>query len=208
MNSMFDSVNLTEIPRDAYAVAGYVNGAWPTYWSLATQFPKAKRISIAVSSDRDADCLDIEAGDATVDEAPAWVKRQITRGIQRPVVYTSLSNAQTLIRYLGIHGLKRSQYRLWTAHYTFAPHVCSPRCGNGFSDFADATQWTNRAFGRNLDESAVASWFFPAPPKPKASLLTKAQARALILRWRRNGVTWAKIKATKAWRRFRALGGR
>lgn len=205
--TMFDSINVLEIPLDAQAVAGYVNGRWPTYLTLATRFPKAHRLSIAVDAFHDADCLDIESGDATVAQAPAWVKRQLARDVVRPVIYTSVSNAQSVIRVLAINGIPRGKYRLWTAHYS-SEHLCSPKCGFGFRDYADATQWTSNAEGRNLDQSLCANWFFPAPPAPKKPLLTKAQLRALILRWRKRGVTWARIKATKAWRRFRALGGR
>ncbi len=206
---MFDSVNVTQIPLDAEAVAGYVNGAWPTYWKLVSEFPHAHKLSIAVNVTRDADCLDVERGDATIEEAPGWVKRQLQlKPNSRPCIYIQVSNAQSLIRYLELHGVPRGKYRLWTAHYNGAAHICGPRCGFGFYDHADATQWTNQALGRNLDESLVANWFFPAVQQPKKPPLSKRAARALILAWHKRGVTWSKIKATKAWKRFRALGGK
>jgi hypothetical protein len=204
MVTMYDSVNVVELPTAAQAVAGYVNGKWPTYWTLVTRFPAARKLSIAVSADRDADCLDVEQGDATPDQAPGWVKRQIARGVVRPVVYTSVSQAVVLLDDLARHGVKRSQVRLWTAHYTHKPHLCDSSCWHGFRGRADATQYTDRALGRNLDASLCSDGFFAPPPGPS----TRQQLRALILRWHRHGVPWVRVKATKAWRRFRALGGR
>src|SRR6266487_4563491 len=73
----------------------------------------------------DAQCLDVEPGDATNADAPAWVKRQIARGVYRPVVYTSLSNVNALLRALAAAGISRPQVRLWTAHYTGREHLCA-----------------------------------------------------------------------------------
>lgn len=157
---MFDSINLDQIPADAPAVAGYVGGNWPTYAQLAKRFPKARRLSIAVASSQDAECLDVEPGDATNDTAPRWVQRQLARGVKKPVVYTSASNVKALLASLAVHGIQRSEIRLWTAHYTFHPHVCGPQCGFGIATTADATQWTDKALGRNLDQSLCARSFW------------------------------------------------
>jgi hypothetical protein len=157
---MYDSVTISEIPAKAQAVAGYVNGRYQTFPQLKANFPHAHRLSIAVSASADAECLDVESGDATNDQAPSWVLRQLKRGVKRPVVYTSLSNADTLLRYLAIHGIKRNQIRLWTAHYTGSAHRCTADCGFGLHEKADATQWSNTALGRNLDVSLCAPDFF------------------------------------------------
>lgn len=158
--TMYDSVTVSEIPQDAKAVAGYVNGKWPTYPTLVRDFPHAHKVSIAVTSHADADCLDVEAGDASVADAPAWVKRQLARGVARPIVYTSVSQASALQRALTKAGISRRQYRLWTAHYTFVPHRCDSRCGFGFTDVADATQYHDHALSRNLDASLCSPAFF------------------------------------------------
>lgn len=157
---MFDSISLGNIPADAPAVAGYVGGSWPTFSHLTSQWPHAKRLSIAVASHYDAECLDVEPGDATNAVAAGWVKRQIARGVKRPVIYTSVSNAQTLLATLKKAGIDRTQIRLWTAHYTFHAHLCDSSCGFGFNSKADATQWTDRALGRSLDESQLNGSFF------------------------------------------------
>lgn len=158
--TMYDSVNVTQIPANAEAVAGYVNGFWPTFKSLEIEFPSAHKLSIAVNASVDAECLDVEAGDATADQAPAWVKRQLARGVKRPVVYTSVSQAPLLLRVLSRAGISRSAIRLWTAHYTFKAHRCTSACGFGFTGEADATQYSDHALGKNLDVSLCSSSFF------------------------------------------------
>jgi hypothetical protein len=63
--------------------------------------------------------------------------------------------------------MKRSDIRLWTAHYTQRSHRCDSKCGFGMAGVADATQWTSRSMGRTLDESLVADDFFGAKPRPE-----------------------------------------
>lgn len=161
--TMYDSIDVHQIPADAQAVAGYVGGKWPTYHALEMKFPKAHRLSIAVFASEDADCLDVEPGDARIDQAAMWVKRQLARGVYRPVVYTSVSQAAGLLKALSQAGVARSEVRLWTAHYTFRPHRCSSKCGFGMWTTADATQWSDHALGRNLDASLCSPTFFAAP---------------------------------------------
>lgn len=170
--AMYDSIDVTQIPADAYAVAGYVGGNWPTYPSLVKRFPAAHRLSIAVFASQDAECLDIEKGDATPQEAPGWVQRQLNRGVKLPVLYTSVSAADGLLALLKANGISRSEVRLWTAHYTYKEHFCSSACGFGFTGIADATQWDDKALGRNLDISVVSPGFF-LTRKPASVLLAE-----------------------------------
>lgn len=160
MRTMYDNVNLGLIPATAEVVAGYVNGRWPTFTEVERRWPHAIHVSIAVTRHADADCLDVEPGDASNADAPAWVKRQQARGLRRPILYTSVSNAAALLRTLAAAGIKREHVRLWTAHYTGREHLCGPRCGFGMPTTADATQWTDRALGRSLDRSLCAESFF------------------------------------------------
>jgi len=171
---MFDDTNPNLIPKDALAVAGYVNGNYITWHTVLNKFPKAKHLAIAVTAGVDAECLDVERGDAIPSQAPAWVKRQITRGVHRPVVYTSASAVPVLLNALAKAGIHREDIRLWTAHYTGRAHICGPSCG--FGNFnADATQYTDRYAGKSLDASICGPNFFlavapkpvPKPPAPK-----------------------------------------
>jgi hypothetical protein len=156
--TMFDSVTVPEIPANAEAVAGYVDGKYRTYPELVVKFPHADKLSIAVESSSKARCLDVEPGDATNAQAAAWVKQQHAIGARRPILYSSVSNWPALQAALkkagvgrGLPGLRK--YRRWTAHYTGHPHRCSRKCWPGFTGRAAATQYTDKADGRNLDAS-------------------------------------------------------
>ena len=202
---MYDDVNLDLIPADAEAVAGYVNGRWPTFSQLAKRWPKAKHLSIAVNAEYDADCLDIESGDATPAQAPTWVRRQIARGAKKPVVYSSVSEMPTVLSVLKASGIRRSKVRVWTAHYTGKPHRCGAECYRGFATVADATQYTDNALGRSLDASLVADSFFD-PGIPAA--VKRKMLRAWILARHAQGWTWARLKATTQWKTWKGLGGK
>lgn len=183
---MFDSVDTAEIPRTANAVGAYAGGKWPTYMTVKHGWPHAHILSIAVNAGehRCADgtpieCLDIEPGDAVPSQAPGWFHAQRQIGVKRPCFYGSLSwvpNIETALREAGI---ARHEYRIWSAHYTGSPHICGPNCGLSIS--ADATQFTDHALGRNLDESLCNAAFFPTAPVPTVSVLTKAERREVAL---------------------------
>lgn len=167
---MGDAIHVTNLPPTLDAYAGYVDGNWPTFPTLRAAYPHKPVLSIAVFAADDADCLDVESGDATNSQAPFWVARQRANGANRPHLYTSLSNAQALIATMNAAGMPRHSYRLWVAHYTNSPHICSPSCGLGFTDVADGTQWTDH--GGSYDESLVADDFFDAsPPQEETDML-------------------------------------
>lgn len=163
--TMFDSVDVSQIPASAQAVAGYVNGRFVTYPHLLAAFPHAHVLSIAVNAAADADCLDIETGDATPGQAAAWYARQKTRGVARPCLYASAFVMDTeVIPAIKAAGISPGSVRLWSAHYTGTAHICGPSSCRELGITADATQFTDRALGRNLDESLLAAGFFGAAP--------------------------------------------
>lgn len=163
---MFDAIKVGNLPPAAAAYAGYVNGKWQTFRLLQELFPQAHLLSIAVSADADAECLDVENLDATPSQAPAWVKRQQSRGVHRPVVYCSVSAVMDVLGHLASAGITRAQVRLWSAHYTQREHVCGPAtCAYpGLITAVDGTQWTSRALGLDLDQSLLGDGFFAATP--------------------------------------------
>lgn len=162
MYVMYDSTELDQIPQHASAVAGYTSGRWPTYNALIRRWPHAQHLSIAVDAAHDAECLDIENGDATPADAPSWFKRQRARGESKPKLYGSLSAIPEIESEMERTGIHRGEYAVWSAHYTGVPHICGP--SEGLSSPADATQWIDKALGRNLDESLCNDTFFA--PKP------------------------------------------
>lgn len=165
MLTMFDDIDANAEPSGD-AQAGYINGIWANYWEVKARFPNKPVLSITVNAAGDADCLDIENGDATADQAPAWVRRQQARGVHRPCLYTSVSNVATLMRYLTAAGIQRAEVRLWVAHYNNVAHICSPSCGDGTPVTADGTQWRST---NSYDESLLLDDFFAsAPAAPSA----------------------------------------
>lgn len=157
---MYDAVTVGNIPREGHAVAGYVGGLFHTLPILRHLFADhARVVSIAVNSGQNAEILDIEPGDATIEDAPRWFRRQKTlRPTKKPGFYISASEADELVRYLAAHGIKRDQYRLWTAHWGHK-HVCGPKsCGAVRSTTADCTQWTTH--DEHYDESVCRPTFW------------------------------------------------
>ena len=148
--AMYDAVDVERIPPAALAVAGYVNGAYQTAGRLQTLFPHSHLLTIAVNDQADADCLDVETGDATPAQAPAWVKRQHARGLRRPCVYANRSTMPEVWRQLQAAGIARNDIRLWVADWTTEPHIPA-----GY----DACQW-HGGMTVPYDESLCSPSFF------------------------------------------------
>lgn len=170
--TMFDDTDLSLVPADAEAVAAYVDGRFANIDEAKQKFPNAHILPIAVFARDHARALDDEPGDATNEQAPGWFKAQPPHpdGLKY-VFYTSASNIAALVQTLSAAGIKRSDYLIWSAHFTNTPHICGPTtCG--FPQ-ADGTQWTDKALGRSLDESLLSTAFFPAArPKPDTGTAT------------------------------------
>ncbi len=158
---MYDAVTVTEIPSDATAVAGYTDGRWPTYSSLVTGFPRALKLSITVTASGEADCLDVEPGDASVAAAAGWLRAAAARGVWRPCVYASVSSMGAVVAACAAAGLNLADFRFWSAHYGAGEHICGPGTCKLVDREMDGTQWTDSALGRNLDQSIVGTSFFP-----------------------------------------------
>jgi hypothetical protein len=157
MLTMFDSIDLSAIPSDAQFVAAYVGGLWPTYDQAVVRFPHATILSVAVSASENADCLDVEAGDATVGQVAAWVKRQAARATWQPCLYASVDNMPAVLAALTAADINLSDCRFWSAHYTGEAHVCGPTTCKAIDRPMTGTQWTG---GANLDQSLLDNTFF------------------------------------------------
>ena len=164
--TMYDAVDISQIPSNPAAVAGYVDGAFQTAHVLAARFPHARLLTIAVSASSDAMALDIETGDATPSQAAQWYARQKARGVQRPVLYASVELMhEQVVPALRAAGVGRPDVRLWAAHYA-GKHICGPStCGEIGID-VDGCQFTDVAFGRQLDQSMLLPDFFVTAPSP------------------------------------------
>lgn len=165
--TMFDSIYVAQIPASGMdAVAGYVGGKWPTFAELVKRFPNLPALSIAVTSQQDGQCLDVETGDATPALVPGWLDRQAQLHPGRtPIIYCSASWIPAVRTNAG--GRK---YLLWSAHYGKGPHICSPSvCGY---QQADATQWTDKGpNGETVDQTLMTPSFLAAFAPQAASPL-------------------------------------
>ena len=161
---MFDTALNDQFPAGAAAYAAYVDGGignQPNYAYIVSTFPKAQHLSIALFADNNADALDVEPGASDPSDIPGWYSRQVARGIQRPVIYASVSAMNdSVLPVLRQAGIARARTRLWTAHYGLDEHICGPGTCGALSINADGTQWTSSARGLVLDQSLLLENFF------------------------------------------------
>lgn len=160
---LYDAVDLDQIPADAHAVAGYVDGyhTWPEIAGNG-RFPHAiHRLAITIHG-ADAHAADYEQGAMVPSMAPDWHRRQVARGVRHPIHYASrVGWMPAVVEALTRARIPRSSYHLWLADWTDSPH-----CPPGF----DGCQWTNRGGpGRAADESLVHDDFFDYPAKTPLS---------------------------------------
>jgi peptidoglycan hydrolase-like protein with peptidoglycan-binding domain len=163
----FDDVDSLLLPQADY-YAGYLDGIFANIAAIHTRFPNAGILTIDVLGTRAADCLDDEPGDASNARVVPWFKLALSGGITKPCVYSSVSNIDTVVGVFNSAGIPRSAYRLWSAHYGIGQHICGPTTCKETETACDATQYTETANNRSLDESVALSNFFTAvtPPAP------------------------------------------
>lgn len=162
--TMFDSVNVAEIPAHPFAAAGYTAGSWPT-WAHIRVLAK-HGVSIAIQASYHAECLDVEPGDATAAQAGPWVLSDIRAGFPKPCEYSDLSNMPAVAASdrAALGPDWRAKVLLWLAWYRGFP---------GLVQGYDAVQYSSTCLGRNLDCSTVSLKFLAAAlppyvaPKPK-----------------------------------------
>jgi hypothetical protein len=156
--TMYDSISPGVIPANPYAVAGYVDGSWPNYDALVSNYPQAHHLSIAVHLGFRARCLDIEASDATDSNIATFLDSWAEPD---PVLYAPASAMQ------GVQDAAKRYPKpifYWSAHTGQGEHICGPKtCGYAQ---ANGTQWDFTYLGRNLDVSICEAWLFPPPPDP------------------------------------------
>jgi hypothetical protein len=203
--TMYDSVNINALPKGAAAYAGYVNGIYNTWDALVSKFESsgAQLLSIDVFGNGPvAHCLDVESGDATNADIPAWVNKVKAEGVKVPVIYTSASNTQAVINVcMETLKLTRQEFLVWSAHYTGTAHICAPAiCGY---PAADATQWSDDT-PNGCDASEVASYFFPwtlgtTAPAPAAKALPAPTGLSVVQKTASFGFEWNAVSGAKGY---------
>jgi hypothetical protein len=141
--TLYDAVDAAKIPKVADAVAGYVDGRFRSLPALRRLHPIALWLSICVETTSQAMILDVEAGDATPRAGAAWIEQQRGRGVDRPVIYCSLSTVPELEHETESLQIQRRHWRLWVAHWTGRAHICTNACGVPMLEGPGATQYRN-----------------------------------------------------------------
>jgi hypothetical protein len=138
---MYDSINAALIPSNATLMAGYINGKYQSYYPMSTRFPQATILSITIEAYSSpgnfvaADILDIESGDATPSEAPAWVTAM--RALNRiPTLYCSRLGTWPATQ-SAITAAKISPPDYWVADYTGQPHLVPGSIATQYTDAGD-----------------------------------------------------------------------
>jgi len=189
MAKMYDAVDVAAIPADARIVGAYVDGAWPTAKSPQVAAMRAQGVQIVTisvtGSTLDADVIDIEPGNISVQAGVVWCERKLARG-DRPTVYASRSWIPQIEDALRLIGVAPSLVDYWVADWTGVPHLVP---GSVATQYANPPQ-----SGGNYDVSLTnGTWPAgkPAPaPAPPPSRTCTVNLRVLS-----NGSTGGDVRS-------------
>jgi len=119
VRTMFDGVTPGAVPAGAQLYAGYLDGMYQSYSALAARYPDAVHVPIAVSAYLNAGAvLDVEAGDATSEQAVNWVLLRRLTGAD-PTVYCNTSTWSYVRAAFQTHDVPEPHY--WVAQYVADP---------------------------------------------------------------------------------------
>lgn len=159
MRRMADSVNVADLPAGFDLYGAYDDGSYNNVNAARAKFPGVPIVAITVFARDDfGDVLDVETGDATPAEAPAWVQQRRAAGAD-PSVYCSASIWQQVID--AFDAAHESQPHYWIAAY--------PGIGQEVYPGSVAHQWIDRG---PYDESVVADYWpgIDPPPEPPSNM--------------------------------------
>lgn len=151
MQTMYDAVNVDNIPADATLIAAYIDGTYANVQPMRDRFPAARIVTITVTGARDADVLDVETGDATPDHAPAWVSLMRGKG-RTPTVYCPESLWTPCKQAFNVRNTPWPAW--WVAHYDNSSTIPAG---------AVAKQYRNAVPPGYDVSSTLDSWPDPAP---------------------------------------------
>lgn len=186
---MYDSTDVTQIPRTCQMAAGYLDGALipSTLPALRKWVPLARIVDICVHAGQLGAVADYEKGDFLLSQLPAWATLARAAHID-PIVYCSTSAWPAVVTLFQQQRVALPWW--WEAHYDGIPVLNrDPR--------AVAKQYANAKFtGRNLDISIVGpNWPGLNPPAPPS---TEWSLTVQTLDLRKAGATPVKGKSVKA----------
>lgn len=168
--AVIDSVSITRIPGATRRIAAYSDGKWANVHDAYMLRPGAQVIAITVLGDPYAQVADLEAGALSVTQVRDWLRRARHTGQQRPCIYVEVSRLQSVVNELWRLGEPRSSYRLWSAHWTDVPHICSAACGIGDYEPPGMTQYESNIEDSGFDVSLTTVGWWAAVHGPAGAL--------------------------------------
>lgn len=164
MRTMYDGVTPSRLPSGAPLYAGYVDGHYANIPAIRARFPHARIVGIAVSPHTNAGTvLDVEPGDASPAQAPAWVKMRRAAGVD-PTVYCAATTWPAVRAAFKAAGVAEPHYWIaaWDGHATLPAGAVAKQyvSTSGYDKSVVADHWPG------VDPAPA-----PAPAtKPKVSL--------------------------------------
>lgn len=150
---MADSVTVADLPAGFDLYGAYDDGTYKNLATAQARFPGKTVVSITVfATDDFGDVLDVETGDATPADAPAWCQQRRASGAD-PTVYCS-------------DGIWAQVKAAFTAANEPMPHwwiAAYPGIGQQLYPGTVAHQWIDRG---PYDESVVADYWPGVDPAP------------------------------------------
>lgn len=151
--TLYDSDTAADIPDDAEAVAGYVDGTGPDIQELERRFPGKPVVTITRASPPmvGARVADSETGALSAAEAAVWARNEIELG-RRPTLYYSRLNVKTIGAALTGANVLVAAVDFWVADWTGEAHLLEgtvatqyasptvPIEGQGHYDLSEAEQ--------------------------------------------------------------------
>jgi hypothetical protein len=151
----YDSTTVPGIPRGAQFIFPYRNGRYAWTEQQADQFTHAGRawIDVIGNAARTSHVLDVETGDATPQQAPAWIRERHALGAQA-TVYCNRSTLPVVQQQC--HGL---DFWVWLA--TLDGTVCYESVPGTGGRLAAVQGWGAAAAGFHADVSVIlnAQWY-------------------------------------------------
>lgn len=187
VRTMFDAVDITNLPTDVALTLGYVDGRETAghYDRVRAARPHAKVVPVTVTgATLNAVVGDVETGDMNPASGAAWAHRKVAAA-QHPTLYCNVStwpSVRAEVQKIGLAG--RVFYLI--AHYDGIATIPAGAIGK---------QFTDHALGKSLDESVIAAHWPGVDPDP-------VRAPHLKLRSENRGYAWLVWSGTPGARQY------
>lgn len=175
---MYDAIPASAIPSNAQVCSGYCDANYAYSWiDMVRRFPELSAqqrvVSIGTRTSTIARIIDVEPGNpATPAEAAQWVVDMVHHGVYRPGIYFGANIAAEVEQAMENTPLKRDQFVLNIADWTFSETAALARLNQGY----DACQFSDQGGGGSYDISLINADTYvpplsPPPPPTKSPVL-------------------------------------